>query len=97
MSTPPDLTAVPDDVAMQLVVRQLADVSLEHPGGANVELLAHSVESWHASDVRRLLEEARLQRNGALVDRVHEHTEYWRSRYVVTAAGREALAASDRA
>jgi hypothetical protein len=93
MSVPPDLTAVSDDVAMQSVVRQLAVVSAEHPGGANVELLAHSVDGWHASDVRRLLEEARLQRNGSLVDRVHEHTEYWRSRYVVTAAGREALAA----
>ena len=29
MSSPPDLTAVPDDVAMQLVVRQLAEVSLD--------------------------------------------------------------------
>jgi hypothetical protein len=96
MSTAPDLNAVPDEVAMRLVVEQLAAVSAEHPGGANVDLLARSVEGWHASDVRRLLEEARLDRNGGLVDRVHEHTEYWQSRYVVTAAGREALA-SDHA
>jgi hypothetical protein len=70
------------------VLQQLAEVALQHPGGVSVELLAHSVEDWHAVDVRRVLEQARTYRPDSLAERVHEETEYWRSRYVLTHAGR---------
>ena len=87
MSTP-DLRMLSGEDVVYVVLEKLAELATIHPGGVTVELLAHSVEGWHNVDVRRVLEQARTYRPEGLAERVHEETEYWRSRYVITAPGR---------
>jgi hypothetical protein len=91
MSNAPDLQELSGEEVVYVVLERLAGLGVEHPGGVSVEMVAHAVDGWHSVDVRRVLEQARTYRPDSLAERVHEEMEYWRSRYVVTAAGRAFL------